>query len=131
MHALGVDVVAYRADSSTLLVLSDVPALSGVAGERDLARPESHPPLDGALEPPLDALTLDATRPVDTLVADIRAVPDPDFAEETLTATEEGQNGGFTLSKPNNGWPVGKYRAELYVDGKLAETVKFEIKAEE
>lgn len=53
------------------------------------------------------------------------------IAEDTLDVSEENQTGSFTLSKPDNGWPVGKYRAELYVDDKLAETLKFEIKAEE
>ena len=31
------------------------------------------------------------------------------------------------LSKPTNGWPVGKYRMEISVNDKLAEPLKFSI----
>ena len=37
--------------------------------------------------------------------------------------------GVFSLSKPTKGWPVGKYRVEIYVNDKLADTVKFTVKA--
>jgi hypothetical protein len=53
------------------------------------------------------------------------------IAEDTVAITEERQSGAFTLSRPTKGWPVGKYRVELFVNEKLAETVKFEITAEE
>lgn len=33
-----------------------------------------------------------------------------------------------SLSKPNNGWPVGTYEVELIVDGKVEETVPFAVK---
>jgi hypothetical protein len=33
-----------------------------------------------------------------------------------------------SLSKPNNGWPVGTYQVEIIVDGKLEETVPFSVK---
>ena len=33
-----------------------------------------------------------------------------------------------SLSKPNNGFPVGKYEAVVSVDGKVMETVDFSIK---
>jgi hypothetical protein len=35
--------------------------------------------------------------------------------------------GNFSLSKPNNGWPVGDYRVELYVDDKKLDERKFKI----
>lgn len=37
----------------------------------------------------------------------------------------------FDLSKPNNGWPIGKYRVEVTIDGKPAGSAKFEVEAAE
>jgi outer membrane usher protein FimD/PapC len=37
--------------------------------------------------------------------------------------------GDFNFSKPTKGWPVGKYRVEVYVNDELAATTKFTIKA--
>jgi len=37
----------------------------------------------------------------------------------------------FNLSKPNNGWPIGKYRVDVTIDGKPAGSEKFEIEAAE
>ncbi len=39
------------------------------------------------------------------------------------------REGNFSLSKPNNGWPVGKYRLEIYISGKLVKAMPFSIKA--
>ena len=36
--------------------------------------------------------------------------------------------GTFSLSIPDKGWPAGSYRVELYVDSKLNQTAKFDIK---
>src|SRR5262245_21654834 len=33
-----------------------------------------------------------------------------------------------SLSKPNNGWPVGTYQVEIIVDGTVEETVPFAVK---
>jgi hypothetical protein len=49
--------------------------------------------------------------------------------EKTLNAEGDIEDGVFSLSKPTNGWPVGKYRLEIYVGDKLAQTVKFMIQA--
>jgi hypothetical protein len=47
---------------------------------------------------------------------------------ETSTKTAEIRGfGTFILSRPTKGWPIGQYRAEIYVGDKLAETVKFTI----
>jgi hypothetical protein len=47
---------------------------------------------------------------------------------ETSTKADDVRAfGTFTLSRPNKGWPIGKYRAEIYVGDKLAETVRFTI----
>ena len=47
--------------------------------------------------------------------------------EATLAADKDDFSAAFSLSKPNNGWPVGKYRTEIYVGDKLASTSKFSI----
>jgi hypothetical protein len=59
----------------------------------------------------------------------IAAPKNTKIAEDTVPITEEKQTGSFTLSRPKRGWPVGKYRVELFVNDKLAETVKFEVEA--
>lgn len=33
----------------------------------------------------------------------------------------------FSLSKPNNGWPAGKYRVDLFIDGKTAGAAHFKV----
>lgn len=50
--------------------------------------------------------------------------------EKTVTATDAGK-GTFSLSKPDKGWPAGKYHLDLYVGDKLAETLKFTITEED
>jgi hypothetical protein len=47
--------------------------------------------------------------------------------EATLTADQNDFFGAFSLSKPNKGFPVGKYRVEIYDGDELATTVKFTI----
>ncbi len=43
-------------------------------------------------------------------------------------ATPEDEQGAFSLSRPGNRtWPVGKYRVDLYLNGGIAEVVKFTI----
>ena len=46
-----------------------------------------------------------------------------------LTAKAGMDEATFTLSKPNNGWPVGKYRLEIYLGGKLVKSMPFSVKA--
>ena len=49
--------------------------------------------------------------------------------EASTTANGPRASGTFTLSKPNKGWPLGKYRVEIYDGDQLAETVRFTIEA--
>jgi hypothetical protein len=49
--------------------------------------------------------------------------------EKTLNAEGDTEDGEFSLSKPTNGWPVGKYHFEIYVNDNLATELKFTIKA--
>lgn len=47
---------------------------------------------------------------------------------ETATSADGPQAGGtFTLTRPTKGWPIGKYRVEIYDADQLVETVKFDI----
>ena len=57
------------------------------------------------------------------------APADTKIDEATLTADQDDFFGAFSLSKPNKGWPVGKYRVEIYDGDELATTVKFTIGA--
>jgi hypothetical protein len=47
--------------------------------------------------------------------------------EVSMSADGPRAFGTFTLSKPNKGWPVGKYHVDLYRGDELVETLKFEI----
>ena len=49
--------------------------------------------------------------------------------EKALTAEGDTEDGVFSLSKPNNGWPVGKYHLEIYVNDQLITKLKFTISA--
>jgi hypothetical protein len=49
--------------------------------------------------------------------------------EKTLKAEGDTDDGVFSLSKPINGWPIGKYHLEIYVNDELATKVKFTINA--
>jgi len=49
--------------------------------------------------------------------------------EKTLTLEQDTDDGDFNFSKPTNGWPAGKYRVDIYVNGELATSAKFTIKA--
>ena len=49
--------------------------------------------------------------------------------EKTLDMEGDTDDGDFNFSKPTKGWPVGKYRVEIYVNDELATTAKFTIKA--
>ena len=53
----------------------------------------------------------------------------PDYKVDEASAIAESptSHGAFTLSRPDDGWAVGDYRAEFYVDDVLVETVKLKI----
>lgn len=63
------------------------------------------------------------------IAEDVGDVAPKNYKVSETSATADGPraSGTFTLSKPNKGWPVGKYRAEFYQGDQLAETVRFEI----
>ncbi len=53
----------------------------------------------------------------------------PDYKIDEASATVESQNahGVFTLARPENGWAVGDYRVEFYVDDVFVDTAKLKI----
>jgi hypothetical protein len=63
------------------------------------------------------------------IAVDTSGAAPPDFKidESTLTADKDDFFGAFSLSKPNNGWPVGKYRFDMFLNGKLATSAQFSI----
>jgi hypothetical protein len=55
------------------------------------------------------------------------APPNYKVDEASVVATSSNSSGTFTLSRPDNGWPLGSYRVEVYVDDALTETAKLTI----
>jgi hypothetical protein len=53
----------------------------------------------------------------------------PDYKADEASAIAESPtaHGAFALSRPEDGWAIGDYRAEFYVDDVLVETVKIKI----
>jgi hypothetical protein len=53
----------------------------------------------------------------------------PDYKVDEASAIAESptSHGAFTLSRPDDGWALGDYRVEFYVDDVLFETVKLKI----
>jgi hypothetical protein len=43
------------------------------------------------------------------------------------TAYKPDEDGVFALARPKDGWPLGKYRCEIYLNGKLADAIEFTI----
>ncbi len=53
--------------------------------------------------------------------------PDYKVDEATAIAESAAAHGAFTLSHPDDGWALGDYRVEFYVDDVLVDTVKLKI----
>lgn len=48
--------------------------------------------------------------------------------EASLVMEGESFSGSFSLSKPTNGWPVGKYRVDIYRGDETVATARFSFK---
>jgi hypothetical protein len=57
------------------------------------------------------------------------APPNTKVLETKVDMEGDTDDGDFNFSKPTNGWPVGKYRVEIYINDELATKLKFTIKA--
>jgi len=57
------------------------------------------------------------------------AAPKETKIDEKTISAKGDMDGEFSLSKPTNGWPLGKYHIEIYVNDELATKVQFEIKS--
>ena len=63
---------------------------------------------------------------------DVGAAAKPNFKIDESTFTPSfgvASAGSFALNKPPKGFPVGKYRLEIYLGQTLAKTVPFTVKA--
>jgi len=65
------------------------------------------------------------------IAEDVGNVAPPNYKidEASLTVAVANQ-GSFSLSKPNKGFPVGKYRLEIYLGGKLLRSLPFTVEGE-
>jgi len=55
--------------------------------------------------------------------------PAIDIDDASMTLTEvDSKNINFSLTKPDKGWPSGKYEVELFIDDNLQQTVNFSVK---
>jgi hypothetical protein len=52
---------------------------------------------------------------------------DAKITEGRVTADRPDERGIFSLARPEGGWPIGRYRLEIYIGEKLAAAVKFKI----
>ncbi len=64
------------------------------------------------------------------IIESSKAVATPNKQVYEYTAEANGTNtfGSSSLSEPSGGWPLGKYRADIYVNGTKAASAKFTIK---
>src|SRR5437870_2565786 len=66
---------------------------------------------------------------VDWIAENIGEDAPKDYGADEASTIAEGptSSGGFVLSRPDDGWVPGDYRAEFYVDDVLVDTVKLKI----
>jgi hypothetical protein len=76
---------------------------------------------------------LDATTPttvkMNLVAANVPGVKADTKVVSTSYTTKGGQNRVNFYGRPDGKWAPGKYRADIFVDGKLAKNVLFEIQA--
>ena len=57
------------------------------------------------------------------------APPNTKVLETRIDMEGDTQDGDFNFTKPTNGWPLGKYRVDVYLNGDLVTTAKFTVNA--
>ena len=55
------------------------------------------------------------------------ALNESKITEASATAYKPDDDGAFALARPKEGWPAGKYRVDIYVGDKIAESLRFTI----
>ncbi len=55
------------------------------------------------------------------------APPNYKLDSTDLTVSKQMNRVTYSLFKPNDGWPVGSYRVELFIDGKPAGKASFKV----
>jgi hypothetical protein len=65
------------------------------------------------------------------IAVDTNGVAPPNYLIDSadFITKPEMDSAVFSLSKPNNGFPVGSYRVEVYINGELAQSAKFTVKS--
>ncbi len=64
------------------------------------------------------------------IAEDVGKVAPPNYKiDEAAVKVIVANEGYFSLSKPNNGFPAGKYRLEIYMGKDLLKTVPFTVRA--
>jgi hypothetical protein len=64
------------------------------------------------------------------IAEDVGKVAPPNYkVDETTLNLPFANEGTFALSKPNKGFPPGKYRLEIYLGKDLAKTLPFTVRA--
>jgi outer membrane usher protein FimD/PapC len=57
------------------------------------------------------------------------APPNTKVLETNIDMDGDTDDGDFNFSKPTAGWPIGKYRVDVYLNDQLLATAKFTVKA--
>lgn len=57
----------------------------------------------------------------------IDAPKESKITQSAVTAYKSDDSGVFALKRPQNGWPIGKYRVELYLNRHLMQFIDFTI----
>lgn len=75
-------------------------------------------------------LPVDSTVRIAWIAEDVGDLAPPNFVVDQVERTVESPDfaGRFTLSRPEDGWATGKYRAELYLDGELRASMPVTIR---
>jgi hypothetical protein len=53
--------------------------------------------------------------------------PNSKIASSDVTTRPQMKTANFSIDKPSIGWPLGDYKVELAIDGKVQSTVRFKV----
>ena len=130
--AVSVALVACSASYSTANIPNAVLAKDVKGDNFDPVDPTSTFPTD---QPVIHLVVTLKNAPSDTKVKAVWTATDVGAAAPAGTVIDQAEitmdasgNVHFTLSRPDSGvWPVGKYKVDVYLDGKLNKTLQYEV----